>query len=120
MPPETKTDLDEIKDHFKALDLEMGAEDHDLQTSQCHVFAHQVCIARWLIQKGVKPDVCIGHSLGEVAAFHIAGRISLRDAGRIIKYRAEHLEKAKPGRMIAVKDCEENVQRVIRDHAATG
>eukprot|EP00435_Cladocopium_sp_Y103_P015291 s1171_g3.t1 len=122
MPPEALIELNKIKRQLQMLGFDLDKEEEeevpegeDTQISQVLIFAHQVCLARWFIEKGVKPDICIGHSLGEVAAFHIAGRISLEDAVRIIFFRAKHLQETGRGRMIAVKADEESVKKVIQE-----
>ena len=55
--------------------------------------------------RGFEPDGVAGHSLGEYAAMYAAEMISLEDAFRLIKARAEAMEKAAsaaPGAMAAV------------------
>jgi len=51
-------------------------------------FTHAVALARLWQDHGVFPDLTVGHSLGEVAAGHIAGSLSLTDAVSVIRARA--------------------------------
>jgi acyl transferase domain-containing protein/acyl-CoA synthetase (AMP-forming)/AMP-acid ligase II len=51
------------------------------------LFAVMVSLARLWMSRGVVPDAVVGHSLGEVAAAHIAGGLSLADAARVIAVR---------------------------------
>jgi long-chain acyl-CoA synthetase len=51
-------------------------------------FAFQVGLARLWAQWGYSPSAVIGHSMGEVAAGHIAGALSFEDAVRIVLHRA--------------------------------
>src|SRR5262249_6263145 len=43
---------------------------------------------------GIKPDAVVGHSMGEVAAAHVAGALSLEDAARIICRRSLLVRRA--------------------------
>lgn len=71
----------------------------------------QIALARLLISFGLHPDrgVC-GHSVGEIAAFHIAGAIDLETAVELIFHRARLLERLSGrGGMIAVSAGEEAI-----------
>jgi acyl transferase domain-containing protein/acyl carrier protein len=52
------------------------------------LFALQVALARLWTSFGQKPAVCVGHSMGEVAAAHVAGVLTLRDAVAVICRRS--------------------------------
>ena len=58
----------------------------------------QVALAALWRSWGVEPAVVIGHSMGEVAAAHVAGALSLDDAARVICTRARLLRGAAPRR----------------------
>ncbi len=65
----------------------------DIGVVQPLLFALQVMLARVWMSWGIQPAACIGHSMGEVAASHIAGALSLDDAARIICTRSALLRR---------------------------
>ncbi|WP_434380753.1 SDR family NAD(P)-dependent oxidoreductase [Melittangium boletus] len=52
------------------------------------IFSIQVALARLWRSWGIVPDGVVGHSMGEVAAAHVAGALSLDDAARVICRRS--------------------------------
>ena len=76
----------------------------DIGVIQPTIFAVQVALAALWRSWGVEPDAVVGHSLGEVAAAHVAGALSLEDAAQVICGRARLLRRAiGSGAMVAAE-----------------
>ncbi|XP_064019023.1 uncharacterized protein LOC135185832 [Pogoniulus pusillus] len=80
------------------------------------LFTLQVALASLLKHWGVKPVAAVGHSVGEVAAAHFAGYLSLADAVKVIYHRSRLQAKAVGGRMLVVGNIpvEEVAERLPR------
>jgi acyl transferase domain-containing protein len=62
-------------------------------TSEPLIFAIQVAMASWLLGVGIEPSAVVGHSLGEVAAAHIAGTLTLPEAATVVAVRSSLLDR---------------------------
>ena len=65
----------------------------DIDVVQPVLFAVQVALASLWRSWGIEPDAVVGHSMGEVAAAHVAGALTLEDAVRVICARSRLLKR---------------------------
>ena len=79
---------------------------HSSTVTQLALVCTEIALAKYWESLGVKPDVVVGHSLGEYAALHMAGVLSSVDAIFLVGLRARMLEnKCQIGshKMLAVR-----------------
>ena len=76
----------------------------EIAVVQPTIFAVQVALCELLQSWGITPDAVTGHSMGEVAAAHLAGILSLEEAVEVICLRSQRLTKLRGlGRMMVTE-----------------
>lgn len=101
------------------------AEELNLTTNtQPVMLASAVAMYRaWIAAGGRSPDWVAGHSLGEYSALAAAGSLKLGDAVKLVRIRADAMQKAVPvgqGGMAAVLGLDDDTVRALCSQAAQG
>ncbi|MFB6893128.1 SDR family NAD(P)-dependent oxidoreductase, partial [Kitasatospora sp. NPDC056327] len=118
--------LDEVLAHLDpALREVMWDEDATrldrTEYTQPALFAVQTALFRLLTHHGLRPDALLGHSVGEIAAAHCAGVLSLADACALVTGRARLMQSApEGGAMAALEATEEEVTPTLLPGTTVG
>ncbi|MGW4058214.1 type I polyketide synthase [Amycolatopsis sp. NPDC004747] len=95
-----------------------GPEDELLDRAEvAHplLFTVEYALARLLADRGVRPDLLVGYSLGEYVAACLAGVFTLADALYVVTGRARLIGRAPAGRMLAVAASADQVAEAVRE-----
>ncbi len=104
-------------------DVMWGDDDalHDTRYTQPALYALEVALARWMMHHGAEPDALVGHSIGELAAAHIAGVFSLADGAKLVVERGRLMsELPRDGSMAAIFAPESDVLPVVEAQSGVG
>jgi malonate decarboxylase epsilon subunit len=95
---ETESVLQEMSDllGFDVISLDTTEALQSTVGVQLSLLASGVAAARYLVSRGIHPSVVAGMSVGAFAAAVVADAISLSDATRLVRSRAEHMESLYP------------------------
>jgi [acyl-carrier-protein] S-malonyltransferase len=86
-----------------------------LYTQPC-LYVVESILADLLLEKGQKPDLVAGHSLGEYIALYVAGVFDWTTGLKLVKRRAEIMDNAAGGMMAALLNFDrEQLEKVIAE-----
>jgi [acyl-carrier-protein] S-malonyltransferase len=93
------------------------------EITQPAILTASVAAWRVLLEKGLKPDLVAGHSLGEYSAHVAAGTLTFADAVRTVRNRGQYMQEAVPvgvGAMAAILGMSLDKAAKIAADAAQG
>lgn len=96
---------------------------HQTRYTQPAILTTSLAIYRLLAEKGIKPDMVAGLSLGEYSALVASGALAFEDAIALIAKRGEYMETAAPagtGKMVAVLNTDVNLIEEICSTVTSG
>jgi len=86
----------------------------DTARAQPAIAALQIALAAVFAELGVEPALVIGHSVGEIAAAHVAGALSLEDAMRVAVVRGRAMQSAHgKGAMLHVDRAASELEPIV-------
>ncbi|RKH14551.1 SDR family NAD(P)-dependent oxidoreductase [Corallococcus sp. CA053C] len=133
LQPELREELATVSEACLALGIDvtplLSAEDVAAVTraleqapllDQLGIFLSGVLGARWMQHQGVRPDVFVGHSFGEIAAMTAAGALDLRTGAEVVCRRILALQQVSEelGTLAAVTLAEPETVRALAECGA--
>jgi acyl transferase domain-containing protein/surfactin synthase thioesterase subunit len=92
---------------------------NDISVIQPVICAIQIALAKLWMALGIQPDSVVGHSMGEIAAAHIAGALTLEDVASIICERSRLMKNVSGtgSAMVLTELSSEDAQEIADTYA---
>lgn len=88
----------------------------DPKIAQPFIFAIEYALGKVICALGFKPEVCCGHSVGEVAAACLTGELSLAESALVIVRRSYYqAQTSSAGGMAAVKLDKDGLEKCLQE-----
>jgi len=87
----------------------------DTRFTQPALFVTEYALSQLWMSWGIKPTFLCGHSIGEFAAAHLAGILSLKDALHIVAVRGKLISELPGGSMLIVRVSIEKLKELLPD-----
>ncbi|PBJ08950.1 type I polyketide synthase [Flavobacterium sp. ACN6] len=87
----------------------------DTQLTQPALFVTEYALSQLWLSWGIKPTFLCGHSIGEFAAAHLAGILSLKDALHIVAIRGKLISELPGGSMLIVRVSIDKLKELLPD-----
>ncbi|WP_406182070.1 type I polyketide synthase [Streptomyces canus] len=99
-----------------ALEQAEPADLDDIGVTQPLIFTVQLALTAQLADLGIRPDAVAGHSMGELSAAVVAGRLELATACRVLRARNDAVEAARGlgGMAVVEADAHEAAEILVQ------
>ena len=87
------------------------------ECAQPALFIVEYALARLLVGWGIKPDMMIGHSIGEYVAACLSGVFTLEDALTLVVKRGEMMQVMPKGSMLAISISEKEIHSYLKNNS---
>ena len=110
-----EADVDGLAAQLGRVAQPVSETDEPDELVQPAVFVVEYAVARYLMRRGVRPEIMAGYSVGEYVAACLSGVLDLTDALSLVAHRAKLIARLPRGGMLAVGIDEAGAAEVLGD-----